>query len=111
MPTMFLIKHKVTQVARDIYIDDALLLQEGHEVVSCSSLTDDEVMDASLLRGLPIADIGECDEMRTYLTNHLKIVAPLHVQRALPTSPEQIHLGKAYFTLFIPAIRHSLKAA
>jgi hypothetical protein len=65
-------------------------------------------MDACLLRGLPIADNGVCDEMRTYLTNHLKIVAPLHAQNALPTSPEQIHLGKAYFTLCIPAIRHSL---
>ena len=71
-------------MAEDIIIDDVTLIEEGHLGSGCSNLTDDEILAACLVRGLPVGRFardysiggmkGEILHMKRSLTNHLKMM-------------------------------------
>ena len=63
---------------KDIVLDDANLLREKHHLVNNERLTDEEVMDACALRGLPCHLGQSFDSMRTCLTNYLFIMEAVH---------------------------------
>lgn len=79
------LRARVRQVAQDLCRDDAMLLSEGHHDDKCQRLTDVEVMDACLMRNLPM----DCSisEMRKCLTNHLHMIesAKASMQSGDPT--------------------------
>ncbi|KAL3781779.1 hypothetical protein HJC23_009209 [Cyclotella cryptica] len=83
VPRPFL-ESRLTHLVEDIIADDATLLEEGHCEAGCDGMTDEEVLDACLSRGLPVARfardtsgeaMGEIQCMRTLLTNHLKMMS------------------------------------
>jgi LETM1-like protein len=80
-PTWWL-QRQVLHLAKTLAEDDRALLRLLHEEEGCGiqdalgSLTDVEIMDACLLRGLPLANVTSTD-MRQCLVNHLRILRPL----------------------------------
>jgi LETM1-like protein len=72
-----LLRYRVRRTARAIAVDDALLIEEGAHVHHCRDLSDREVMDACLLRGLPLSK--NASEMRQSLSNHLAMIALVHL--------------------------------
>jgi hypothetical protein len=87
------LRGRVRRAARAVAEDDALLIEEGAHADHCRDLTDREVADACLLRGLPLVTAtrsGEAAaaaaEMRAALSNHLAAVALVHheLRRSAP---------------------------
>jgi hypothetical protein len=78
-------------------------LEEDHALNGCHSLTDIEVMEACLLRGLPITN-DPIEDQREYLTNHLKMVE--HVKKQVG---DEITEGFKLFTLHLAPLRYHLK--
>jgi hypothetical protein len=99
LPTSWL-QGRVRQVARAVVQDDALLLWEGQDRKGCASLTHTEVRDACLARNLPLA--GSPD-MRTSLTNHLRLMAKVQGTSALSAE------GLGLLTLHLPLLRDFYK--
>ena len=73
------------------------------------TLTDDEVRDACLLRGLPV-DLA-IEDMRSCLINHIRMVRPVHEaifaeSQAAGTTPTAQQLeGLGLMTLHLPVLR------
>jgi hypothetical protein len=116
VPNAYLRK-RLLSIAQDIVQDDILLIQEGQHFNKCDSLTDEEVLDACLLRGLPINTLTQ---MRTQLTHHLIMVQPLLQKLVQETSDtdsttrtcqqfEEYKNAIQILILFLPAIRYDLK--
>lgn len=103
-----MIQRKLRRVADDIRRDDVLLIEEEHDVDGCHSLTDSEVLDACLLRGLPVGTSVSYHEMRECLTNHLSMIA--QVANTFPKFQRlSVHdTNLKLFTLHLPAIRYHL---
>jgi hypothetical protein len=74
----FLIRKRVRQAALALVRDDALLLLEGYAENECSLLADLEVLDACLMRGLPVNITVK--EQRVCLANHLQLIKKLQVE-------------------------------
>jgi LETM1-like protein len=81
-PTWWL-QRQVRHLAKAVAENDRALLKlvcedegRGIQDAPLASLTDVEIMDACLLRGLPLANVTITD-MRQCLVNHLRIVQPL----------------------------------
>jgi len=91
MPAAYL-HMRLNTLAEDIIVDDAALLEEGQLENGCNDMTDDEILDACWVRGLPIGrftrarkidrnrDVGdgnlsqaEIGVMREIFSNHLKM--------------------------------------
>jgi hypothetical protein len=109
-----ILKWRIRQRAQAIVQDDAMLIQEQQEgTFSWDALTDDEVQDACLLRGLPVD--SSIMDMRTALDNHVKMVRPLHermyhakTSMALNGSASHIACveeGLGLLTLHLPILR------
>lgn len=99
------LRSEVRRIANLVGTDDKLLLEEAYDSNGCESLTDQEVLDACLMRGLPVT--VSYAEMRECLTNHLTMIRAL--QESLPnshTTPEGLKL----FTLHLSALRYYLRA-
>ena len=82
VPRTFL-ETKLITVAEEIIIDDLALVEEGQIEACCSDLSNDEVLDACSIRGLPVgrfvrdvtgSESSEIQFMRASLTNHLRMV-------------------------------------
>jgi hypothetical protein len=107
-PSIWL-KSQIDRISRIICHDDALLLEEGHDLAinqqhSCASrLTDTEVMDACLMRGLPVTN-NSVEERRECLTNHLKMIASVKQRIQGPITE-----GFRLFTLHLAPLRYHLK--
>ena len=104
-PTIFLYR-QVERISEIVCHDDALLLEEGHDVVQCQSLTDQEVSDACLMRGLPVRLQDSPDARRECLTNHLNMIA--HVKRNMHGPFDQTD-GFRLLTLHLNPLRYHLK--
>lgn len=96
-------RSQILRKASDIADDDDLLLDEGHVLNGCASLTDLEVLDACLNRGLPVNVSYE--EMRRCLTNHLRMIGEITSQ--FPDEAETE--GFKLFTLHLGPLRQHLK--
>ena len=87
LPSRYL-QYKLTNLAEDMIMDDAALIEEGQIDIECSGMTEEEVLDACWMRGLPVGRFANCsgskldscgeDEvvqmMRSILTNHLQMM-------------------------------------
>jgi LETM1-like protein len=81
------LQYRVRRTARAIAVDDALLIEEGAHVNHCQNLSDLEVMDACLLRGLPLSK--DAFEMRQCLSNHVAMVALVHLDASRQVSEQR----------------------
>jgi hypothetical protein len=97
------LQSEIKRIAYIVCHDDELLLEEDHVLNGCHSLTDIEVMEAFLLRVLPITSVP-VEDQREYLTNHLKMVD--HIKKQLG---DEITEGFKLFTLHLAPLRHHLK--
>ncbi len=85
IPSRYL-NSKLTTLAEDIIFDDAALIEEGHIDVQCSGMSEEEVLDACWMRGLPVGEFAsrsgsreeELQLMRIILTNHLQMMQFAH---------------------------------
>lgn len=136
VPTVY-VRSKLGTLAEDILMDDAALIEEMGGDALCGGMTDDEVLDACWLRGLPVGrfvNVGgsvrsgihrreeEMQEMRIALSNHLGMMKVLMPEcRPLPadgiqSSPENRYRGALVrddalklLVLHLPAVRFCMK--
>ena len=101
VPKLF-IRYSLRSIATDIILDDSNLILENHKSINCESLTDDEVLDACSLRGLPCGSDLSFDEMRKLLTNYLVIMEPIHT---LIGKDRLLENNGIMFVLHLQAIR------
>lgn len=104
-PTRFLWR-QVERVSQIVCHDDALLLEEGHDLNQCASLTDQEVADACLMRALPVSLQHTADQRREMLTNHLTMIA--NVKRSMHGPFDETD-GFRLLTLHLHPLRSYLK--
>lgn len=99
--------YHINRHAQAVVTDDALLLEEGAANNRAAQLTDREVWDACLLRGLPIVPNDDTHEMRLCLTNHLIMMSSVK-ERLRPShrSDEAFRL----LTVHLPILRASHKS-
>lgn len=102
-PKMWVAK-EVKELARHVWRDDRLCLEEMYHLDNCQGMTDGEVREACLLRGLPV-DITYT-EMRECMTNHLKMMESLWNKKGDSGVPKQ-HFQ--IFALHLPAVRRYYK--
>jgi hypothetical protein len=98
------LRGEVRRIANLVATDDKLLLEEAYDSNGCESMTDQEVLDACLMRGLPVT--VSYAEMRLCLTNHLTMIKVL--RESLPkqhATPEGLKL----LTLHLSALRYYLR--
>jgi hypothetical protein len=100
-----LLRFQILQKIRIVTKDDTLLLQEQHHKYGCESLTDTEVMDACLMRGLPVNISAE--NMRVCLTNHLNMIAAL---RDCISHDALKSESFALLTVHLPILRQVIKS-
>ncbi|KAL9181821.1 hypothetical protein ACHAXT_012164 [Thalassiosira profunda] len=112
LPNAYL-RQKLTTLAEDIIMDDSSLIEKNQLENGCGGMTEEEVLDACWLRGLPvgrfaIADAGShssLDEMRKILTHHLQMMEAVTTQsRSKMVRDATLQL----LVLHLPAIRRSL---
>lgn len=104
-PTLFLWR-QVERISNILCHDDALLLEEGHDLNMCESLTDQEVADACLMRSLPVSLQHTPEQRREMLTNHLQMIA--NVKRHM-SGPFDETDGFRLLTLHLNPLRYYLK--
>jgi len=106
----------IRRIGNEVYEDDKLLLEEEYDSNGCQSLTNQEVVDACLLRGLPVT--VSYDEMRQCLTNHLSMIRQLNTSLKKSNieakSLNSLHDDKGeegykLFVLHLPALRWHLR--
>jgi hypothetical protein len=97
------LRRQIDRISRIVCHDDALLLEEGHALNHCESLTYIEIMDACLMRGLPVTN-NTVEERRECLTNHLKMVASVKRRIKGPITE-----GFRLFTLHLAPLRYHIK--
>lgn len=100
----FLLARQVERISGIVCHDDALLLEEGHDLNGCESLTDQEVTDACLVRALPVSRDHSAEVRRECLTNHLRIIAKVKRNMAGPVTD-----GFRLFTMHLAPLRYHLK--
>jgi hypothetical protein len=99
-----LLRSQVNRLSEIVCHDDALLLEEGHHCTHCQSLTDEEVSDACLLRGLPVnMDDHTADVRRQFLTDHLNMIAD--VKRSMDGPMDH---DFRLFTMYLAPLRYHL---
>ncbi|KAG7347786.1 LETM1-like protein [Nitzschia inconspicua] len=104
-PTLFLWR-QVERISAIVCHDDALLLEEGHDLNMCESLTDQEVADACLMRALPVSLQHTSQQRREMLTNHLQMIA--NVKRHMHGPFDETD-GFRLLTLHLSPLRYYLK--
>ena len=94
---------EIKKLGFDLWRDDRLCLEENYHLDKCRGMTDDEVREACLLRGLPV--LFSYDEMRDCLTNHLLMMDGLLKKRGHNVPKQHLQI----FALHVPAIRKFFK--
>jgi hypothetical protein len=100
------IRMQFKSLVNDIVQDDMVLLKEKQHINQCSFLTNKEVLEACLLRGLPCGLDVNFEEMRACLANHLvmmKQILESHGRKGIESDKA------ALFILQFPAIRYAMK--
>ena len=120
LPSLYL-QQKLTTLAEDIIMDDSALIEEGQLESKCIGMTEEEILDACWLRGLPVGRFvtmnnnvqcsthgreGEVEMMRTALTHHLQMIEDITKHSPLReiVRDSTLHL----LVLHLPAIRYSM---
>ena len=81
-----------------------MLIEEGHHLSQCSNLTDLEVTEACLMRGLPVTRLTGAESRRMSLTNHLKMIESVRQDPATNVDSDAFRL----FTLHLAPIQNYL---
>lgn len=76
VPSIYL-KRRLITLAEDIILDDIALIEEGTISSECMGLTDEEVLEACWIRGLPMGKEGEVHMLRRLLKHHLQMMEPI----------------------------------
>jgi hypothetical protein len=106
------LRYRIRRRARALVEDDALLLLEGHAddadspPPSNTTLTDDELKDACLLRGLPVT--GSTSSLRLCLQHHLTTVARARASWRMihgQHDDDDVDEGLGLLTLHLPILR------
>ncbi|KAL3805466.1 hypothetical protein ACHAW5_007138 [Stephanodiscus triporus] len=99
LPCWYLVR-RLTNLAEDVILDDAALIEEGMSRDGCAGMTDEEVFDACWIRGLPLGPFaatnggvdsgggsvdGEARATRRVLTNHLRMMEAVMSARCGPS--------------------------
>lgn len=122
LPSIYL-RQKLQTLAEDIIMDDAALIEEGQLDSQCGNMTEEEVLDACWLRGLPIGrfatmhsgadasvhirETTEIEEMRKTLSNQLQMMNAVMRRREKGELVRDTTLQ--LLVLHLPAIRRSMK--
>jgi len=107
LPNAF-VRRRLMAKAENVCRDDTLLIEEGHHLhggLGCGLLTKEEVLEACVLRGLPVSRDLSTNEMRIFLTDHL-----LMMEQILKRKNKNVFANDdaRVFVLHLPAIRLSL---
>ena len=94
---------EIKELGYRIWRDDRLCLEEYYHLDHCNGMTDDEVREACLLRGLPVH--VTYDEMRDCVTNHLRMMETLWQKRGRDVPKQHLQI----FVLHLPALRKYFK--
>lgn len=100
------LRTEIRRIGTNIAVDDILLLEEAYDSNTCASMTDTEVMDACLMRGLPVTVSHE--EMRICLTHHLEMIRSLK-ERVPSESGHKPSEAIKLLTMHLSAIRYYLQ--
>jgi len=129
---------KLRTLAEDIIMDDSALIEEGQLDGECSGMTEEEILDACWLRGLPVGSFaqmkgigvhgsahgreGEVHVMRRVLTNHLQMMEAIMAGPSMDTASnvKETALLRSkrelvrdtrlqLLVLHLPAIRYSMR--
>jgi len=113
IPTLY-IRSKIQSIRDDIFVDDILLIRDKEsDKLALSQLTDEDVLEACVLRGLPCSRRTSITEMRIALRYHLNLVS-----RLLSFNNEHLKIGHYAsvlegsnsvlkdIILYLPSIRH-----
>ena len=123
LPNIYL-QSKLVTLAEDIIIDDAALIEEGQLDNACIEMTEEEILDACWLRGLPVGGFASLDkrststtssgsredevhQMRKILTNHLLMMNHVMDKRLKGELVRDSTLQ--LLVLHLPAIRYTIK--
>jgi hypothetical protein len=93
------LEYRIRVRARHVAKDDELLLEEDYLETECADLTDQELVAACLLRGLPLTSNKD---MRVCLVNHLTMIKSIESRN----SSEEFGV----FALFLTILRDDLKS-
>lgn len=99
------LRQEIRRMGTNITNDDTLLLEEAYDSNECESMTDEEVMDACLVRGLPVT--VSCEEMRVCLTNHLTMIRTL--KERIPSEKRKDSQSLKLLTMHLSSIRYYLR--
>lgn len=99
------LRYEIRRIGTDITTDDKLLLEEAYDSNGCYSMTDEEVINACLMRGLPVT--VSHDEMRVCLTNHLTMIRAL--KERVPSEEHKPSQGLKLLTMHLASIRYYLR--
>mmetsp|Transcript_21370 Transcript_21370/g.49308 ORF Transcript_21370/g.49308 Transcript_21370/m.49308 type:complete len:205 (+) Transcript_21370:1-615(+) len=107
-PRRFL-ESETQTLALQILRDDESLLEHHYHTYHCEGLTNAEVMEACLLRGMPVS--VDCNTMRKSMTNHLKLVERVLEKFPVATTAttEEEKQRMALFIMHLPALRQYFK--
>ena len=123
LPNSYLVSKLIT-LAEDIIIDDVALIEEGQLDSGCIEMTEEEVLDAVWLRGLPVGGFASLDnsstssstngsredevhQMRKILTSHLLMMKHVMDKRLKGELVRDSTLQ--LLVLHLPAIRYTIK--
>lgn len=98
----FVMRFFIKSVASDIVRDDKLIIAEGRNV---NSLTENEILAACELRGLPTLSDMSVTAMRQCLSNHLRMVCEIQEARK---EQDSVGVSNEIFSLYLPAMRKVL---
>lgn len=118
-PNIFLLP-ELNRVLATVVEEDAQLLVEGYDRTQCKNLSDQEVLDACLMRNLPIAmsadgnleagpNVVDYEAMRKSLTHHLQTVS-LISHHVLNLSQQHQQRENSWNTRFYEQHRQSEQA-
>jgi len=97
--------YDMEQHAYHITKDDDLLIDEGYDIKYCHDMTDDEVLEACLIRGMPITTVAV---MREQLTIYLTMMRRLREELPSVVTGSKSEPFRL-FTLHVTALRCHLK--
>ena len=112
-----LLRSQLRKILFTMVEEDAQLIVEGHERAQCTSLTDQEVLDACLMRNLPIVlddeiergpEVVQYHSMRLNLTDHLQCMASVY-KHVLDTMRRQQGLAGELDQLEVHSLSESTK--
>ena len=105
-----LLRFDLEQTGSDLVRDDTMLLQESYHRYDCDGLTDDEVLEACLIRGMPVSN--DYMAMRRHMTNHLKVMEELRERfndKHVSKDDKEKASTMGLVTMHLPAIQAALQ--